>query len=79
MRVVTHTIAALIHHLASFEGTGHVALHGYPHLCEALPEARRLGLIEHPGDSELDRYHAKLTETGRRAALEGLCAMEEQT
>lgn len=79
---MNHATAALLHYLAAnFRGNDFAPLHGYPHLCAASPEATILGLIEHPGDSPVERYYARLTVRGRnivdemlavgRALLEG--------
>lgn len=76
---MTHKLACLLHYIACNNGEP-VMLANHPTLCEAMPEALRLGLIRSPdgcGRVALDQFWAELTERGRQAVDEGLCSMNE--
>jgi len=77
---VTHAVASLLHHVAArCKGDGYTRAETGD-LCEAIPEARRLGLVESPerGRGDLDHCWLRLTPTGRAFADESLDAMASQ-
>lgn len=71
---MTHSVAVLLHYLADrCVGDDHERIErGY--LRDAMPEARRLKLVESPdmGRGELDNYWLRLTSDGRFAVEEML-------
>jgi len=73
-----HAIAALLHHVADATGPGrpYAPVSGHGHLCAATPEARRLGLVESPGEvSASDEFWLRLTPKGQTVAAESLLVM----
>lgn len=76
---MTHACCALLHWLAAQQGSGYHRVESLT-LMGAIPEARRLQVVECPETGDiLDQYFLRLTERGREAANEGKCAMEVTT
>ncbi len=80
---MNHLSAALCHFLATAchgEGYYRVAPNTSASLlCDAIPRARELGLVESPSDSgaRLDKHWLRLTPKGREAVNESICSMGE--
>jgi len=76
---MNHRIALLIHYIAAQPNGNPAMISNHPMLVEAMPDALRLGLVEHPEGQRvaLDHYWLLLTDRGRIAAQEGLVAMEQ--
>jgi hypothetical protein len=73
---MTHAIACLLHHVACRCTIGSCVRIDSVDLAVAIPEARRLGLIESPdlGRGAPDLYWVRLTPKGRNVADESLLA-----
>ena len=73
---MTHATASLLHHLAAVcADDDYSQILGHGRLCDAMPEARALGLVESPSLGRplcLEQYWLRLTTRGRNVVDEML-------
>lgn len=76
---MTHQLAVLLHFLAANQH-GPTFVMNHPTLCESMPRAIELGLVQHPENCNrvaMDQFWLELTDKGRSVIDESLCAMSE--
>jgi hypothetical protein len=78
---MTHEIASLLHHLATAcVDDDYTQILGQGRLCDAMPGARALGLVESPNLGRplcLEQYWLRLTVRGRNVVEEMLAVGRE--
>lgn len=76
---MTSAILCLLHHVADncHPSRPFAPIAGHGHLCEAMPEARSLRLVESPGTKTSgDEFWLRLTPRGRHIVDESLATAQ---